>query len=325
MLFNGFIGNEAAKAQLSAYLQADRIPHALLIEGPAGCGKRTLARLFATAVLCEGTGERPCGVCAACRKMQNRSHPDMEEYGGDTPLRVDDMRTLRANAFVLPNEGAFRLFLLAGADTMTPAAQNALLKILEEPPAHVRFLITCENRALLLPTVLSRTVCVTLSGVTVAEGLPLLRSRLPQAEEATLTEALTLYDGCIGRALAAAGGDELKRIEELADTLAAAVCAPEEWTLLAALAPLDQKDKRLTDDVLAALALVFRNALAATQGSTRPLSQTEQTLTRRLSPVRLAALVDTVRELQAMGRRHMNQTLLITLISARLRTAAGWE
>ena len=207
---------------------------------------------------------------------------------------------------------------------MTTQAQNALLKILGEPPASLLFILTCENRALLLPTVRSRTVCITLRGVTEAEGLPLLRERLPQVPEETLTTALTLYDGCIGRALEAASGDGLARVQTLAETIAAAVTAPCEWTLTAALAPLDQKDKSLTDDVLAALRLVFRDALKAAQGYTaRPFSPAVQALARQVSAPRLAALTDAVSELQATRRRNINQTLLLTLMSARLRTAAG--
>ena len=326
MRFFDFAGNADVKRLFSSYVDHGKFPHALMIEGPVGSGRRTLARLLARTAVCESEGEKPCGVCAACRKAAEGIHPDIEEYGGEGAARsfhIDVVRELRERAYVLPNEAPRRVMILAGADGMTPPAQNALLKILEEPPARLLFILTCQNRALLLPTVRSRTVTVTLHGVTEEEALPLLRERMPETNESELSEALALYDGCIGRVLATAGSDDLGRVRTLAETVAAAVTAEREWALTAALAPLDQKDKTLTDDVLAAVRLIFRDALAAKQGVVRPISATAQALSKKASAAQLAALVDAARGLQEMRRHNVNQTLLLTLISARFRTAMG--
>jgi len=124
--------------------------------------------------------------------------------------------------------------------------------------------------------------------------------------------------------LQAVQGDGLAKVRALADAVAAAVVAPQEWALLSALAPLDQKDKTLTDDLLAALVLLFRDALAYAEGMrARPVSETAVLLSSQLAAARLAALVDAVGELQKARRRNVNHTLLLTMMSARLRTAAG--
>ena len=192
MRFEGFAGNEAAKRQLAADIDAGRFPHALVLEGPQGSGRRTLARLLAKAAVCQGAGDKPCGVCPGCVKAAAGGHPDIIEVGGDGSARsfhIDAVRAVREDAYVLPNEAPRRAILLIGAHNMTEQAQNALLKILEEPPSHVVFLLTCDNRAQLLPTVQSRSVCIPLGGVPEEEALPLLRQRLPDAGEEELKRA----------------------------------------------------------------------------------------------------------------------------------------
>lgn len=328
MRFDNIVGNEDVKALLSSYTARGQFPHALLIEGAVGSGRRTLARTLAAAAVCMSEGEqRPCGACPACHKALGGGHPDVEELGGDGAARsfhIATVRDLRDRAYVLPNEAPRRVMILCGADGMTPQAQNALLKILEEPPPRLLFILTCENRSLLLPTVQSRTVCVSMQGVSEAKALPWLREKLPMASETEMKEALALYDGCLGRVMQALQGDSLAKVRTLADTVANAVVAPQEWTLLSALAPLDQKDKTLTDDVLAALVLLFRDALAYASGMrARAVSETAVSLAGQLPPRRLAALVETVQELQKTRRRNVNHTLLLTMISARLRAAAG--
>ena len=165
MQFAQFAGNEPIKKRLAAEIDAGHYPHALLIEGPLGSGRRTLARTIARAALCRDTDHaaHPCGVCAACVKA---TPPDLTELGGDgAALSVDTIRRLREDAFLLPNESAYRVMILAEAQTMTPQAQNALLKILEEPPAHLLFILTCDTRTSLLETIRSRCVCLTLTGM----------------------------------------------------------------------------------------------------------------------------------------------------------------
>lgn len=326
MQWREFLGNRGVKAQLRGLIDGGRLPHALLLEGPRGSGRRTLARLVAAAAVCGAAQGRPCGVCPACHKALSGIHPDIEMLGEEEgrSFKIEAVRDLRDRAYVRPNEAPRRVMILAGADAMTVPAQNAILKILEEPPATLLFILTCENRALLLPTVRSRTLTLTLHGVEEAEGLPFLKARLPQAQESSLKKALALYDGCLGRALAALSEEDLGRITDLAEEIALATAAPKEWELLTALAPLDQKDKALTDDVLAALTLVFRDALAASQGAQIPSSAADK-LARALTPTRLAALVEAVDGLRQARRRNINQTLLLTLLCARLRAAAGRE
>ena len=248
--------------------------------------------------------------------------------GGDGSARsfhIDAVRAVREDAYVLPNEAPRRAILLIGAHNMTEQAQNALLKILEEPPSHVVFLLTCDNRAQLLPTVQSRSVCIPLGGVPEEEALPLLRQRLPDAGEEELKRALIVFGGVIGQVLHGMEEGTFRRVLELAPALAAAVAAPVEIELLRLTAGLD-KDKEALDGVLGALRWIFRDALAARCGAASRLSTSPETadkLARALTRAQLMALLETVEGLEQARLRNMNATLFVTLFCARLRAAAG--
>ena len=123
-----------------------------------------MARAFAQGLLCERGGEQPCGRCAACRKVEAGIHPDLitvelqkDEKGRPRrEITVDQIRAVNRDAWVLPNEAARKVYILADADKMNQAAQNAALKLLEEPPNGAVFLLCAVNPALLLDTVRSR-------------------------------------------------------------------------------------------------------------------------------------------------------------------------
>lgn len=324
-VFPEFIGNQSALQQLSEDIAAGRFPHALLLEGPTGCGKRTLARLLAKAAVCDSERQRPCGVCAACKKAENGSHPDITVIDEDArTLSVDTVRDLRESAFILPNEAAVRVVILCDAQKMSLGAQNALLKILEEPPRHLRFILTCENRAQLLATIRSRVTVVTLSGVEWDEARPLLHARLPQVDEETLEKAFAVSGGVIGQVLSGFEDDTLRRVLELAPRLCTALTAQNEWDFLALTAQLD-KDKPAVTGVLSAMQLVFRDALTLRYGGCATLStapDVAKTLSARLSGARLMAMTEALEDLRQCQLRNMNQTLLLTRLCAVLRQAA---
>ena len=143
-----------------------RIGHAYIISAPSAEESLRLARRFAQRVLCERGGEQPCGRCTACRKVEADIHPDLitvrrQEDDKGRPRReivVDQIRAVNQDAWILPNEAARKVYLIAEADKMNPAAQNAALKLLEEPPNGAVFLLCVTNPGLLLPTVRSRCV-----------------------------------------------------------------------------------------------------------------------------------------------------------------------
>lgn len=144
-----------------------RLSHAYIISGPPGSGKRALADRLAAAYVCSGTGERPCGVCSCCRKAKGGIHPDIIRLTvpeGKRSILVEQVRQLRADAYVRPNEAERKVFLIEAAQAMNDSAQNALLKVLEDGPAYLSFLLLAEHPQQLLPTIRSRCEVLSLVG-----------------------------------------------------------------------------------------------------------------------------------------------------------------
>ena len=132
-MFESLVANHTLKETLAVMINSQRLSHALLLQGEAGTGKRTLAKLIAQAVLCQGEGSRPCGICSACYKVLKGIHPDVitvgEEAVRPASFHIDAIRQLRQQVFVAPNEGCKKIYIRQNAQNMTLQAQNALMKI----------------------------------------------------------------------------------------------------------------------------------------------------------------------------------------------------
>ena len=160
MDMDALLGNARLKSVLAAAFAADRFSHCYLLAGPEGSGKHTLARILAAAMECTAGAKRPCGVCLQCRKVLDGVHPDVITV--DDPdkktVTVELIRKARADVYIKPNEGRRKVYLIPRAADMNAAAQNALLKVIEEPPDYAAFLLLTDGAERLLPTIRSRSV-----------------------------------------------------------------------------------------------------------------------------------------------------------------------
>lgn len=242
-ILNQFYSNEKAKQTLVNFITDGRLPHALLLEGEVGCGKTHFARLTACAALC-GSEQKPCGTCRSCRLILQDTHPDVKVVSPDTadkPYAVSALRELILSCYVLPNDGEKKVYILRNIHEMSEQAQNTLLKIIEEPPAHVIFILTCQSRARILPTILSRVVTLTISPCSEELCAKALMERIPSAEEEQCFNLARQCGGNIGRALTILQDERLSGIHSDAQEAAQLICGGSEFDLLCLLNRYNRK------------------------------------------------------------------------------------
>lgn len=201
------IGNFRICNMLNSMVKNRRISHAILIEGEEGLGKKTLAKFITKACLCKDENP-PCDSCKTCHLIEVGSHPDFQVVTPDgSQIKVDQVRELRVEAFLSPMAANGRVFVIESAHTMNDAAQNALLKVLEEPPQGVTFILLAKSAKLLLETIRSRCVCFSLSPVPFEqEGINKVAT-LAGISYAEAQNLLIATDGNIGRAISSADNE----------------------------------------------------------------------------------------------------------------------
>lgn len=199
-MLDTFIGNNEIKETLKACVLSGRFPHAFIIEGEEGSGRHTLAKILAAAAVCEGENP-PCGNCRVCDLVQRDGHSDVLTYAPEgATFKIDTVREIRDNAYVMPIEAKRKVNILLDCDKMNEPAQNAFLKVLEEPPEFMVFVLICQNAQSLLTTVRSRCVTLTVQNPELSEAADYIKLKTGRPDE-DIEEALQNSHGNIGKAL----------------------------------------------------------------------------------------------------------------------------
>ncbi|NTV89025.1 MAG: DNA polymerase III subunit delta' [Clostridiales bacterium] len=215
MPFEDIVGQKEVVEYLAGTITGEKIGHAYVFSGAEGIGKRTVAGIFANALLCSGPSEgKPCGKCQACMLYESGVNPDFRRVSaGGGGIGVDDIRKLLSDLMIKPLYSTRKVFVIEDAGDMTVQAQNCMLKTLEEPPPYAVLILTVSNYEGLLETIRSRVTKISFRKNTLSEVTEALVRKLGIGrEEAGATAAWA--DGNIGRALEMAGSDEYKSIRE---------------------------------------------------------------------------------------------------------------
>lgn len=265
MGFESLLGNVRLKENLRASVRSGSVSHCYLISGPAGAGKRTLAQLLAAAMLCQSE-EKPCRTCSACRKVLAGSHPDVITV--DDPekktVSVDLIRQARTDIYVRPNEGSKKIYTIPRAMDMSVEAQNALLKVMEEPPEYGVFLLLADNPEKLLPTVRSRCVELRLESLPREVLKSALQRQFPDATQTQLDGAVSRSGGYLGQAKAIlqAGGEVSSQTESFVQSYA----KKDALALAQTLVPMEKMPREQLIGVLQQWRQILLQALTYRSG-----------------------------------------------------------
>ncbi len=263
MGFDGLLGNERLKEQLRRSISRGRVSHFYLISGPVGSGKHTLASLLSAGILCK-EADAPCLTCPSCRKVLSNNHPDVITVTDPEHknVAVKIVRKMRDDVFVRPNEAHRKIYILP--QELGAEGQNALLKILEEPPSYGVFLLLTDNPEKLLPTIRSRSTELSLNAL----PEPLLRRQLaetfPEADPDQLTGAIARSGGYLGQALSLlrSGSAICPQTEGFARSFA----ARDAIGLLQVLVPMEKWKRDQVLPVLEEWLQLLQSALASRYG-----------------------------------------------------------
>lgn len=242
MNFEGFSFDAKTETLLSKLDSGERLPHAIVVESQNKEYASQLATLLSMYAVC--TGEtKPCGICKGCVNAKNKTHADVSYppvTNKSKTYSIEQMRDIIADAYILPNEARAKVYVFEDADSrLTTITQNAFLKLLEEPPQNVYFILLCENAQSLLITILSRCTVIRLGGeqqlsdeavnaaVEITEGIlstreyGLMKSLECLKEKEQAIDILSAVKRCLRDALVILSGGEAIGDKEIAQNLAA--------------------------------------------------------------------------------------------------------
>ncbi len=320
------IGHEWAVALLRRSLAEGRVGHAYLITGSPQIGKTTLARTLAQALNCTHaeTEARPCGDCRSCLLVRHAHHPDVQIIEPDGAyLKIGQIRDLQRQVALSPMEGRYKVYILREMARATAEAANALLKTLEEPPAHAVLILTASEAEALLPTIVSRCQPILLRPL----SRQVVRQALVEHWQVTPEQAALLANlsgGRLGWAVEASQNpqalqDRARRLSELQELLAQG--RAERFAYVEKLS----RDSAVLRQVLALWLTWWRDVLLLAQGSTATLTHQDcrpelHRLAAKLSPEQAHRAVDAVRGAIAALDSNANSRLTAEVLMLNLPT-----
>lgn len=321
-------GKDGLRKRLADIARQDRLPHAILLHGNSGAGKKVMARYIAKLFLCErlnGDGAphegeyAPCGQCPACRNVDADEHPDVifvkRACGGK--YSMDEFRAVLAETVIKPNNGGVKVYIFEDCGDMRAQHQNTLLKLIEEPADYLRFIFTCENANTILETILSRVTEFEVSPMSIKECAEyLIDSGVEPKRARELSET---FSGNAGKCLAVAEGGEETKLIDTARRIAAGVAARDKLAAAAALS--EQTGRADFAGVLDYFTDILRDALALRCGGEATSCGKKEAagIAKAFSEAEILNMLDSVFEVAGNGEINLNLALSAAYLCHRLR------
>ncbi len=309
-MLQNFIGNSGTVEILRNMLESGKLPHAIMLEGDEGLGKRTLATALSGSILCENSWES-CGNCRGCTLFSAGTHPDFSVLSpsGNNLIRVDDIRTLRKKAFERPDRGNKKVYLIENAHCMNREAQNAFLKILEEPPEYVVFILLAVSSGAFLDTIISRCTVFHISTPAYSEAFGFMQKKFPEREKTEIDDALAECDNNIGKAILRLQDEDASEVHRIAAELMTLIGGRRAYDTLKVLHKFERDPVGLSgllSTLSSRASLELRNL-----ASGKPVRHT-------LSRKDLVNTIDSLSEASNYLKQNVNPSIVITRLCSAL-------
>lgn len=307
--FRDIIGQDQIKEHLRNALSSGKISHAYILNGEKSSGKEFIAKVFAMALQCEKDGEEPCQECHSCKQALSGNHPDIISVVHEKPntISVDDIRAqVNNDVGIKPYSGPYKIYIINEAEKMTPQAQNAILKTLEEPPAYAVILLLTSNVDSLLPTILSR--CVVLNMKPAPDDL--VKKYLMEQMKVPDYKAeicVAFARGNVGKARALASSEDFENVKAEALSLLKYIRDMELNEIIAAIKKITEYKLEI-NDYLDICAIWYRDVLLfkATNDANQLIFREEIQTIRRTAQRSSYEGIETVIEALEKAKRRLD-------------------
>ena len=338
--FPKLLGNEETKTRIGRAIESGTVPHAFLIGGPSGNGKSTLAIEMAAALNCMHKSDKdmplPCGRCDSCRRIYEGNYPDVKilaKKKDKATLGVEAVKDFREDMFLSSTESNHKVYLIDDAECMTPEAQNALLKVLEEPPSAVTIILLARECDRILTTIKSRAQYIAMSRFDDTELAEILLNESADAraiksqDQSKFASLVMSADGRIGLAKNLFSKKMADSIEEEKNEIVTLICATAQKNSYAEISSaLSHFSTKRTE---------FNLSLEMTMSALRdllvikydrqarliffPSAEEAEMLCGDISALRIAKIYDAVSETLELSTRNANIPNLLASLCAKLR------
>ncbi|MBE6837714.1 MAG: hypothetical protein E7509_06990 [Ruminococcus sp.] len=266
----GFLGNADIKTAVSRMIKNKKLTHSFVITGDKGLGKKTAARYIGAAILCENNSDgTPCMKCKSCKMISHGGHPDFIEIkpsGKSGGYILDkDLRPIVSEAYVKPNESEYKVVVISDMDATQQNSQNALLKVVEEPPAHMVIIMTACSREYFLPTILSRVTHFKVYPLDKEELKNVVMGKCESFDGEKFEKAYEAMGGNVGKCVEFIDGKQLSTAVSLTGKICSCIYNMDEYALMQAFYKAGE-DKKLFVEVLMLLSNVLRDCAVKRSG-----------------------------------------------------------
>ena len=325
MNIENFVGNKNLIKELSSLLINTKFPHAIALCGDKGTGKFTLAKIIAKALVCQRNSGYACNECMSCKKAEENIHPDIifpETSGALNTYNIDTIRGIRKDAYIIPNESLKKVYIFKDIDNMQLSAQNALLKIIEEPPHHAVFIFTCESFYNILPTVRSRIQAFHVLSPNDFEASDFILKAYPEFSNSNVKNAINITNGNIGKTLEILKSEELNSLLDISQKITMSITSPNEFNLLKLFSAIT--DSKKAKIIFPMITSILRKCLIYSAGiELKNLTNNNIVkICNTLTTDKIMLIIEEINKTEKLLKRNVNLNLLLTNLCSKFHVIA---